>query len=210
MHIREIPPNSQVTVIASIDKHYLEFNTRVMGASEENIIMELIKNDEGKAISFASDKITVDISFVEEEEKPPFMWRNVKVTHIKHGNNMYHMATQSSEGKRENRRGAYRLFLGEDATLDIVDNPRSIPVILKDISSTGFAFIHPGELSINKFCKISCNIDNKKLVLSGVIVRKQIMDNGNTVYGCHMEKFSKELEKFIAQKQRELINNKFK
>ena len=210
MHIKEIPPNSQITVIASIDKHYLEFSTRVLGTSEENVIMELIKNDDGKAISFASDKITVDISYVEEEEKPPFMWRNVKVTHIKHNNNTFHMATQSSEGKRENRRGAYRLFLGEDAMLDIVDNPRSIPVILKDISSTGFAFVYPGDLSTNKFCKVSSTIDNKKLVLSGVIVRKQIMDNGNTVYGCRLEKFSKELEKFIAQKQRELINSKFR
>lgn len=210
MHIREIPTGSQITVIASIEKHYLEFNTRVLGASEENIIIELIKNDEGKALSFASDKITVDVSYVVEEDKPPFLWRNVKVSHIKNNNHVFHMVTQSAEGKRENRRGAYRLFLGEDASLDLVDKPRSIPVILKDISSTGFAFIHPGELSINKFCKISCTVDNKKLVLSGTIVRKQVMDNGNTVYGCHMEKFSKELEKFIAQKQRELINNKMK
>ncbi len=210
MHIKEIPLGSPITVIASIEKHYLEFNTRVVGVAEESIVMELIKNDEGRALSFASDKITVDISYVVEEEKPPFLWRNVKIAHIKNNNNTFHVATQSAEGKRENRRGAYRLFLGEDAILDIVDSPRSIPVILKDISSTGFAFIHPGELSINKFCKIACTVDNKKLVLSGTIVRKQVMDNGNTIYGCHMEKFSKELEKFIAQKQREFINSKLK
>lgn len=208
MHIKEIPPNSNITVIASVENHYLEFNTRTLGLHEESVVIELIRNEEGKAISFATDKIKLDVSYVEEEEKPPFMWKDVKVSHMKFGNNGFHVVTQSAEGKRENRRGAYRLFLGIDATLDIVDSARSIPVLLKDISSTGFAFVHPGELSTNKFCKISCAIDNKKLVLSGIIVRKQIMENGNTVYGCHMEKFSKELEKFIAQKQREFINNK--
>ena len=210
MHIKELPPNSHVTVIASIDKHYIEFPTKVVGTAEDSILIELIRNDEGKVIGFSSDKIKLDLSFVLEEDKPPFVWRDVKIANIKYNNNGYNMITQTHEGKRENRRGAYRLFLGLDAGLDLVETPGSIPVILKDISSTGFAFVYPGDLETNKFCKISTMVDNKRLILSGIIVRKQIMDNGNTVYGCRLEKFSKELEKFIAQKQRELINNKFK
>lgn len=210
MHIRELPPNANVTVIASVDNHYIEFPTRVVGSAEENILIELIRNDEGKIIGFTSDKIKLDLSFVLEEDKPPFVWRDIKISNIKYNNNGYNMIAQTREGKRENRRGAFRLFLGLDAGLDLVETPGSIPVILKDISSTGFAFVYPGELETNKFCKVSSMVDNKRLILSGIIVRKQIMDNGNTVYGCRLEKFSKELEKFIAQKQRELINSKFR
>ena len=210
MHIRELPPNANVTVIASVDNHYIEFPTRVVGSAEENILIELIRNDEGKIIGFTSDKIKLDLSFVLEEDKPPFVWRDIKISNIKYNNNGYNMVAQTREGKRENRRGAFRLFLGLDAGLDLVETPGSIPVILKDISSTGFAFVYPGELETNKFCKVSSMVDNKRLILSGIIVRKQIMDNGNTVYGCRLEKFSKELEKFIAQKQRELINSKFR
>ena len=210
MHITKIPENVQITVIASIDKNYLEFSSKVITAKEDGLIIEAIKNEDGQALSLVSDKIRFDISYVEQEDKPPFLWRDIKAKYVKIGNTPYHVLWQTSDGKRENRRGAFRLFIGENAKLKMISNAGNIPVILKDISTTGFAFVFNGELQTNKFCTISSVVDNSTLVLSGVIVRKQVMENGNIVYGCKMEKFSKELERFIAKKQREAINNKLK
>ncbi|MBQ3062011.1 MAG: PilZ domain-containing protein [Lachnospiraceae bacterium] len=210
MHISEIPENSRITVIASINREYIEFDTHVIGKKGEYVLIELIKNDEGKAIGFTSDKITLDVSYVIEEEKPPYIWRNVKIANVKKGNHAYQILAQSVDGKRENRRGAYRLYLGVDAILDVPGHVKSTRVVLKDISSTGFAFVYNEELPNGAICRIHTSIDSTKMALTGGIVRQQVLDNGRIIYGCHMDKFSKELEKFIAQKQREIINSKFK
>lgn len=210
MHIKDIPENSQIAIIASIDKIYMEFTSRVVGVRAGGVVVEAIKTDDGKSVSLASDKIKLDVSYVDDEEKSPFIWKNITSSYVKIGKNFYHILFQDSEGKRENRRGAFRLFIGEDAYLNLLSKAVNVPVILKDISTTGFAFVFREELPINKFCSVSCVIDNCKLVLSGFIVRKQPMENGNIIYGCKMEKFSKELERFIAKKQREAINNKLR
>lgn len=210
MHITKIPENVQVMVIASIEKNYLEFSTKVIASKDDGLIIEAIKNENGQALSLVSDKIRFDISYVEQEDKPPFLWKDIKAKFVKIGNTPYHMLWQTSDGKRENRRAAFRLFIGEKAQLKLMSKAGNIPVILKNISTTGFAFVFQEELALNKFCTVSCVVDNSTLVLSGVIVRKQVMENGNIVYGCKMEKFSKELDRFIAKKQREAINNKLK
>ena len=210
MHISEIPYNSKVTIIASINRDYIEFTTTVIGKSGEYILIELITNEEGKVIGFSSDKITLAVSYIEDAEKPPFIWRNVKIANVKKGSKAYHVLAQTSDGKKENRRGAYRLYLGVEATLDVPGHIKNTRVILKDISSSGFAFVHTDDVTVGSMCRVHCSIDNTRIGLTGTIVRTQVLENGNIVYGCHMDKFSKELEKFIAQKQRELINNKFK
>ncbi len=210
MHITKIPENAQITVIASADKNYLEFQSKVITTKDEAIVIEAITNEDGQALSLVSDKIRFDMSYVEQEDKPPFLWKDIKTKYARIGSTPYHILWQSEDGKRENRRGAFRLFIGEKAQLKLVSKAGNIPVILKDISTTGFAFVFSEELSINKFCTVSCVFDNSTLVLSGVIVRKQVMENGNIVYGCKLEKFSKELERFIAKKQREAISNKLK
>lgn len=210
MHINEIPENSKITIIASIGRDYIEFNTRVINKSGEFVLVDLITNEEGKVIGFTSDKITLDVSWVEEEEKPPYMWRNVRIANVKKGGKAYHILAQTADGRKENRRGAYRLYLGAESALDVPGQAKNVRVILKDISSTGFAFVYAEELAIGMMCRVHVSIDNTRIGLTGNIVRKQVLDNGNIVYGCHMDKFSKELEKFIAQKQREIINNKFK
>ena len=210
MHITEIPENSIITVVASIDDCYLEFSTVVVGIIDDHILVEPIKNNEGKTISLASDKIRLDVSFVEDEKKSPYLWKSVSITYGKYKNKPYHIITQTSDGKRENRRGAYRLFVGSSANLAVSDIPGNIPVTLKDLSSTGFSFVYHVDLAVPKYCKLTCSIDNNVIILSGTIVRKRPTENGNIVYGCKLDRFSKELEKLIATKQRESINKKLK
>lgn len=208
MHITEIPVNSPVVITASIGNNSLNFNSKMVDINENNILIEIIRNEEGQPISLASDKINVDLSYFVDPEKPPFVWHNVKANYVRKNNTPYQQIVQTADAKRENRRGAFRLFVGETAFVSMVDKQSALQVILKDISTTGFGFIYQEELELNKFCRISCTIDNQKIVLSGNIVRKQVADNGNIIYGCRLEHFSKELEKFINTKQREELRKK--
>ena len=208
VHITEIPVNSPVVITASIGKNSLNFNSKMVDINERNILIEIIKNEEGQPVSLASDKITVDLSYFADPEKPPFVWHDVKANYVRKNNTPYQQIVQSADAKRENRRGAYRLFIGEPATVSMVDKQGSIQVILKDISTTGFGFVHTEEIELNKFCRIACTIDNQKIVLSGNIVRRQNVEKGKIIYGCRLDRFSKELEKFINTKQREEIRKK--
>ena len=208
MHITEIPINSPVVITASIGKNSLNFDSKMVDINDKNILIEIIKNEEGQPISLASDKINVDLSYFADPEKPPYVWHNVKANYVRKNNTPYQQIVQSVDGKRENRRGAYRLFVGETAFVSMVDKPGNLQVILKDISTTGFGFVYNEEIELNKFCRISCTIDNQKIVLSGNIVRRQKAENGNIIYGCRLDRFSKELEKFINTKQREELRKK--
>lgn len=210
MHITEIPEGTNVTIVASANGNIIEFKSTVKEVLETSILIDEIRTKDGVPVSLASDKITLSLVYA-NANTTPILWQDIIVKHLRNSSGSFHHIFQTSDGTNNNRRGAFRLHIGSSALLKVGMNVTPHRVILKDISSTGYGFVSDTELNINNYsiCTISSQIDSKNLSLSGTVVRKeQVEDSSKYVYGCRLNNHSKELEKFIMNKQREQLQRK--
>ncbi len=215
MNLIEIPENSIVklkVVSNSNSKNFIEFSSTTAEIYNETLLISPIVNNEGKTLNLSSDKLSVQLEYIDEADgnKTAIIWKDVIVNYINKKGVKFHQVIQTTEGKSVNRRNAFRLFLGDKATVQLIGSNEIYDVIIRDISSTGFGFVIDKDIDISvvNMCTLSTYIDEKHIILKGTIVRKQVVDEENSnkiIYGCQLSKFSAELDKLINIKQREKL-----
>ena len=198
MHITELPVEAELKVqvyALNSDVIAIEFKTVVKEIQDATILVEAITNDNQQPISFSSNKVALKVEYIDNSNNAnvPILWEDVFIKYVKKGKNGFHQIIQTKDGRTVNRRQAFRLYIGEDATLHITTTTEAMQVILKDISSTGFGFVTEKDIDINKtrMCVLQSNIDGKRIKLNGTIVRKkEIEGTEKFVYGCQLPKFA--------------------
>lgn len=133
---------------------------------------------------------------------------------IRYKKQIYYAAKGDLNGKGYNRRGEYRLFIGENVNVRIGDMIKERFVVLKDISNSGFAFVYEGEISdaIGMFVTIKylARIEGKayELTLAGRVVREMAVTDTKKLYGCALLKRNKMIGQYINQRQMEQLAEK--
>ena len=106
-----------------------------------------------------------------------------------------------------NRRGSYRISMGI-LGLAVVDGfEGKMHVVVKDISATGFSFIAPKEDMTKEGADVRLTFVEEKsdlrFDLSGRLVRKVDLNNGQIQYGCKLYVSNTVIDNYIAKRQRE-------
>jgi len=80
-------------------------------------------------------------------EKQVFCWKNVKIKAVRYEKKVFHCAELVGDAEVLNRRGSYRVFVGEEMLLTSfsANGPKTYRVHLKDISESGMAFLSKEE-----------------------------------------------------------------
>ena len=146
MLLSELEQGAKVLLLLTIDGKHFEFETIVQGKHKHDVLFEPIRKDQ-KILNVQSDQVDVDIMYMREDDKP-ILWKEAKMDCIRHKHKIYYASEAANEGREYNRRGAYRLYIGEEIHARIGHSGREKIVHLKDLSNTGFAFIY------NKACQI--------------------------------------------------------
>lgn len=215
MHVAELSPGSELSITVLAGNKKVVFVTKVVEVDLDSstLVIEEIQNIDGKPLSFASPNISINMTSI-NENKLPIIWKNVVITHFSVKGRGYHRLAQTEDGKVENRRRNFRLYIGEDAVIQYGVNKELHKGILKDISSSGFGFVLNKDLELSHYTPviITSEYDGQKMSLSGMVVRKEPIPDqpGSFVYGCQLNKQSKALDKFIADRQREQMRNKMR
>lgn len=189
----------------------LEFDSKIQIIKEEYILIKLIVIDE-KILNFPED-IKVNLVYYAEDDKL-YIWEDVVITPVKYkdGNKYHKINKPVEEGKKYNRRGNYRLFIGEEMNIDVRRGTEYVRnrVMIKDVSATGFAFLFNEEYEVgDKVILYFMSKNGKKLELPSKIVRKQFMENINTnLYGCAYDEQSDVMRKMINEQQQQAIKKK--
>lgn len=139
----------------------------------------------GKVVGFPPD-CTVNLLYVEENHV--FCWKNVKVKVVRYEKNVYHSVELIAEAEILNRRGAYRVFIGENMQLTAftANGPKTYNVLLKDVSETGMAFYTKEEFDVGRTVRLHLVVSSAhELQLSSQIIRIQnFEDRQDHLYGC--------------------------
>ena len=185
----------------------MNFRSEIILTKNHSVLINSIKvNDQ--TVGF-SDKC--HNNFLYKSEGKLFIWENVDIKLVKYDGAIYHKIDLSGDGKPYNRRDAYRMFIGEEMSLSIntAAGPTAIEVLVKDISETGVGFISKEELDIDRTFRLKLKDKNILMNLSGVIVRKEFLENIHAyLYGCKFNEKNHLLGKFLAKKQGEILKKK--
>lgn len=183
----------------------LNFHSAVALVKEDFILIKKIMVD-GRTIGF-SNKCSINL--LVNEDDILYAWKDVKVTLVRYDGSVYHKIENPKSVKEpHNRRGSYRVFIGEDmhVFLNAANGQEALTVLVKDLSESGIGFITKEELDIGRIVRIKFRKDRPIINLSATLVRKESNENlGNYTYGGLFLQRSPELSRYIAKRQREYL-----
>ncbi len=212
MYLNELKQGTGAQLIVKIGAQTLEFYTTVSEVFDNCIYVEPITQDD-KVIGFSTPGLILDFIITDSESERAFQFSNVKIRTIKNpkDDKIYQEVTAPSEGKPINRRGACRVWLGEEGHASYgLGNP-SFPVTVKDISVSGIAFICDKDHDIPDGSIVHINfVDDPTgttFSLAAIIVRSMEMERSRIMYGCKLNQESNTIAKFVNDKQREKLKS---
>lgn len=210
MKLISLEEGTEITVYAYSPYDSIEFHTKCVQVLGELILVEPIK-EQTQAINFKSDIVKVDV-YITKDGYAPIIWKNVSITYISYMMQKYHAITAFSEGFEFNRRKAYREYIGTIGTVQIGTNSKAFEIIVKDISSIGFAFVTSEDMDIVKQMAhlVFQDNDHQSFNIQGQVIRKQYIHDNKIVYGCETTIQYDSIEKYVLKKQRERVQNKMK
>ena len=205
MEIYELTSAHKMSITIANARTNISLNSNIVFVEDNKLYVEPFVY-EGAMLNF--DSANVSISMIAyEEEKSPYLWQVVHITKEVRDNTPYHVISSNLSGVKINRRENFRLFLGIEATATLMGG-KAFDVIVKDISSSGFAVlvdmnspikIHKNDIMQLEFVDKAFEED---FVLNGRVVRMDKTDK-YLLYGCRLVAENPVIDKYIANKQLE-------
>lgn len=206
MKIQEILPDSKINITVTRGDTSANLTTTMFKAFTDCILVEPFRHN-GNMVSFDSPDLHIELVATRQGEVP-YMWKNVVISKVTYENKVYQSITTGTIGVRLNRRGAFRVFLGETGSVVEVKTKDRYSVTVKDISSSGVGFIVsknadvPFELGgglIVLFTDDSLNTDFE--LVTRVVRRVELEETGQILYGCMFTKKYPKVDRYCATKQ---------
>lgn len=155
----------------------------------------------GKLVGFPP---TCNINLLYTASDKVFVWYHVTLKTIRYENRVFHCVDLAGDAETLNRRGAYRVYIGERmfVTTFTSEGPKQIEVLVKDISETGFAFFSKENLDIGRTVRLNLELEKGVLKLSAQIVRIQQVENRTEViYGCRFSEHNPMISSYLMKIQ---------
>ena len=176
--------------------------TTVEGMINNSVLLTPIHIN-GKIVGFPS-KFTVNLLYPEDGHV--FCWSNVTVKAVRYHGHVYHYVTLNGSGIPQNRRGAYRVFIGETKILYHRSNfgTKMYEVMVRDISETGMCFMSGESFEIGRPVHLQLRKSGgDELTFRAKILWKRENPNRNTtfLYGCKFTEKSKYLSSYLMSVQ---------
>ncbi len=210
MRLNELTPGTGAQLIVSIGPQRLEFTTNIAEVYDDCIYAEPIMQDD-KVIGFSAKGIMVDLVVTDADSERAYQFNNVKIRSVRtpKEQKIYHEIRCTGEGRAINRRGACRVWLGEEGYATYGLGNKSFPVTVKDISVSGIAFICDKDQDIPDGSVVHVNFTDEStgtpFTLTALIVRSMEMERSRIMYGCKLNQESNAIAKFVNDKQREKL-----
>lgn len=166
----------------------------------------------GAIISFDAPDINISMMAL-KEDSVPFFWQIVHIRKVVKDGQFYHCISCNMDGVRLNRRNAFRVFVGVNGDCIIMQNNKTIPVNVRDISATGIGILaseeYATDFGFGSKIRIFFNDEDMyfKVDVIARVVRTVAAEKA-FIYGCEFTCMYPQLERYIASKQLKLKKEK--
>lgn len=187
-------------------KRTMDLPSKVVGVKKNNLIVDIIYLNQ-KMLNLASNNIRMNLMLI-REGKVPIVWKNVTCKIVKENEQSFYQITSYSEGYENNRREAFRLFIGNDGVAQVGINKKALEVIVRDVSENGFSFVTSTDvkMAVGEPVRLVFMDLDITFSLMGIVVRKVNVNEKEILYGCKLSVKNNKLLKYINDKQRQEIS----
>lgn len=178
--------------------------TSVEGMINNSVLLTPIHLD-GKIVGFPS-KLTVNLLYPEDGQV--FCWSNVNVKAVRYRGHIYHSVELPGKAFVLNRRGAYRVYVGENRFIYHRSHTgtKLYEILLRDISETGMCYMSSDHFEVGRTVQLQLRLaSGHELTLRAKILWKRENPNRSTtfLYGCKFIEKSKFLSSYLMNIQQE-------
>lgn len=187
-------------------KQNIDLPSKIVSVRKENLIVDIIYLNK-KMLNLENEHIRMNLMLI-REGKVPIVWKNVTCKIIKENEQAFYQITAHSEGYENNRREAFRLFLGNDGVAQVGINKKALEVIVRDVSENGFSFLTSIDvkMAVGEPVRLVFVDLDITFSLMGIVVRKVNVNEKEVLYGCKLSVRNNKLLKYINSKQRQEIS----
>lgn len=178
--------------------------TSVEGMIHNSVLLTPIHLD-GKIVGFPA-KLTVNLLYPEDNQV--YCWSDITVKAVRYRGHIYHSVELPGSAIVLNRRGAYRVYIGENRFIyhRTHTNTKLYEVFLRDISETGMCYMSKDNFEIGRTVHLQLRLTSgHELTIRAKILWKRENPNRNTtfLYGCKFTEKSKYLNSYLMNVQQE-------
>ena len=202
MRLTDLELTHSVELEVHLDGKKTTLLTSVEGIYENSVLLTPIHLD-GKIVGFPA-KFTVNLLYPEDGQV--FIWRDITVKAVRYHGKIYHSVELFGSATVSNRRGAYRVFIGENRFIyyRVKSDTRMYEVFVRDISETGLCYMTKEEFEVGRKIHLQLRLSGGyELTLRAKILWKRENPNRNTtfLYGCKFTEKSKYLNSYLMNIQ---------
>ena len=178
--------------------------TSVEGMIKDSVLLTPIHLD-GKIVGFPPKFI---VNLLYPEDGSVYCWSNVVVKAVRYRGHIYHSVELPGSAIKLNRRGAYRVYIGENRLLyhRNLSGTKVYEVLVRDISETGMCYISKDNFEVGRPVHLQLRLaGGHDLNLRAKILWKRENPNRSTtyLYGCKFTDKSKLLNSYLMNIQQE-------
>ena len=183
--------NKKTTLLSTIEKIL----------NDKTILLAPLRLN-GKLLGFAGSS---SVNLIYGGLDNTYLWTEINIRPVKFNNEVYHAVTFEHEPSVINRRGTYRVYSGEDMILTTFthEGPKSISVLVRDISETGMAFYAQDPIDIGRTVRLNVPLlSSEELHLSAQVLRQKNENSRlGTLYGCKFIEKNPGLPRYLMRLQ---------
>lgn len=205
MKLTQLKEGESLTLEVNIDGQNYDFTSQVVAVQDEVLLAEPVRID-GKVLNLDSDKVNTNLYF-KKQNMVPIVWHSVKVNTVVYNKMTVYSIVSLGIGIEANRRTAFRVPVNVKGKVRMDVNGEKEDITVRDVSESGFSFYYSKDLEEfkRKVVTIEFSDESTDFSLSGLIVRKEVRDSNNIIYGCRLNHYVSALSKYISEKQRKMI-----
>lgn len=205
MKLYEIQPEKAITITAkNAEGVAVNCKTRTVFAANEMLFAEPIRQEEA-VLDFSGKKLYVSLTYA-QEDGTVLEWKRCAVKNVRYQNVLYMVLYSAEDGKKINRREAYRHFLAYDGILRFGKNLKERKVTVRDMSVMGVGIIMDEDHEVKDLGLLNLEFRdeefNMSLQLYANPVRKEKFDENRMIYGCRIVQSDSNIGRYLAAKQK--------
>lgn len=204
MKLGELEAGTEISIEVKAGKKSRTFHNVVEQVIKGVILINPLVY-ENKILDLSGEGISITV-FANDEEEIPLQFRGCTAKLIRGKEKRYCAIACNNVGKRVNRRGTFRIYIGEKGIVEIPGRSERMEVTVRDLSLMGFAFVTDKshwEEGVSSLCLEFAGRYGDRIRIQGSLIHATEVENNLLIIGCQIIRCANDLSDYITQKQRE-------
>ncbi len=204
MKLYDIGENERIQIVAENKNASLQYLTTVVMNKQKLLLIHPIMYGD-RIVNFDVRNVRTSVVYTGEGDKP-LVWDDCVIKNTVYQQQKYQVVYSAKEGKRINRREAYRQYVGTKGILQVDSTRDKREVVVKDISTSGIAFVSDLSMEMGDIGSFHLNYEDREcklaLQLAGTLVREEDVDPDRRVFGGVIKQSNVDLNNYVMLKQK--------